>query len=226
MRASALLALPASLVLWPSGVAAEPRFRLDGGGTFSRFEQQVKTEIGGARGERLVESMEAGFVQMLTYRVWGPLSVGHFIQFDAGTRQAGRFAGFDPDGKTIVEGNLGGAYYELWIGPLLRAEWRRLFVELGYGALGARVDEARSDLAAEGGAAAGALRTRATVAWVIGAGGGVPLAEDVELALRLEYRVRYYDRRGGKPLANGIVHGTQNFTPFAGIAWRFGPGSP
>ncbi|HSN98480.1 MAG TPA: hypothetical protein VLS89_09280, partial [Candidatus Nanopelagicales bacterium] len=203
--------------------ADEPRMRVDFGGTFSRFEQQVKAEVGGARGERLVESAELGLLQMLSYRVWGPFSAGYFVQLDTGTRRAGRFVGFDAEGKTVVGGELGGAYHELWAGPLVRAEWRRLFVELGWGAYGARVDEGRDDLPSEGGSAAGALRTTPNVAWVFAAGGGVPITRELELALRLEYRIRYYDRRGGEPLAGGVVHGTQNFTPFVGLAYRFGP---
>ena len=219
--------------------AAEPahgqssgRWRLDSALTLSRFEQQIKTEVGGARGERLVEDNSVGLGQMLSYRFWGPLSAGAFLRFDSGTRRAGRFTGFDADGRALVAPEVGGAYSELWIGPLIRAEWRALFIELGYGAFGARHDEARDDIPAENGDSGGLLRTHPSIAWLLGLGGGLPLAElpgtgSLELSLKLEYRVRYYTRRSGSPLASGpggaeAVHGTQNLSPFAGVIFRFG----
>jgi hypothetical protein len=45
----------------------------------------------------------------------------------------------------------------------------------------------------------------------------------LDLVLRLQYRIRYYDSRGSSALAGGAVHGTQNYTPFVGVAWSFGP---
>src|SRR5690606_10531987 len=43
------------------------RWRLDGGLTFSHFEQQIKTEIGGARGDRLVTDSEFGLNLFATF---------------------------------------------------------------------------------------------------------------------------------------------------------------
>jgi hypothetical protein len=160
---------------------------------------------------------------MLTYRFWGPLSAGGFLQFDAGERRAARFAGFAADGTTQVSDEVGGAYYELWMGPVVRAEWRRLFFEIGYGAYGARHDAARDDLPNENGSTDGLLRTHPTIAWLFALGGTVPVTDEVAVALRIEYRIRYYTRRGGEPFADEIVHGTQNITPFVGVAWTFGP---
>jgi hypothetical protein len=201
----------------------EPRVRLDGGLTFSRFEQQVKSEVGGEPGERLVEHTEIGLLSMLAYRFWGPLSAGGFLQFDAGERSAARFAGFEADGRTRVDGQIGGSYYELWMGPFLRAQWRGLFAEIGYGAYGARHDTARDDLPSESGATSGLLRTHPTIAWLFALGASVPLSEDVSAVLRVEYRIRYYVSRSGDALGGEIVHGTQNVTPFFGVGWRFGP---
>jgi hypothetical protein len=198
--------------------------RLDGGLTFSRFEQQVKSEVGTEPGKRLVEHSEIGVLSMLAYRIWGPLSAGGYMQFDVGERSAARFAGFGEDGRTEVESQVGGDYYELWMGPLVRAEWKRLFVELGYGAYGARHDAARDDLQSQSGATSGLLRTHPTIAWLLALGGMVPVSDEVDLALRIEYRIRYYVSRGGEALQSDIVHGTQNVTPFIGFAWRFGPG--
>lgn len=203
--------------------AEQPRLRMDGLLTFTRFEQQVKTEVGGAVGERLVESTEAGVAHALTARLWGPFQLGAFMVFNGGNRSAGRFVGFDDDGGAVVAGRVGGPYYELWAGPLFRFEWYRLFAELGYGAYGIRHDAARDDLPSETGATTGTLRTDPAIAWMMALGGTVPITESVELVIRAEYRIRYYDRRGGDALAEGIVHGTQSFAPFVGVAWRFGP---
>lgn len=205
------------------GEEADPRVRLDGGATFSRFEQQVKSEVGTKAGERLVEHTELGVLSMLAVRFWGPLSAGGFLQFDAGERSAARFAGFDPDGRAEVEDLVGGKYYELWMGPFVRAEWRRLFAEVGWGAYGARHDAARDDLPSESGATSGLLRTHPTIAWLFAIGGSIPVSEGVAAVFRLEYRIRYYTTRAGEALDDEIVHGTQNITPFAGVAWSFGP---
>jgi hypothetical protein len=221
----AVIALGAGLMAFLLSAHAHadgPRWRLDGGLSFSRFEQQVKVEIGGATGERLVENTEFGWLQTLSYRVWGPFEIGGFMQFDTGRREAARFSGFDKEGGTVVSGAIGGAYHELWYGPMVRLGYKRFFAEVGYGAFGARRDEARDDLPSEGGDTMGFLRTHPTIAWVLAAGGGVPINDALEVVLRLEYRLRYYDRRGSVPLADNMAHGTQSFTPFAGVAWRFG----
>ena len=223
LAAAAVAVAALAVAAWPATARAEGRLRLDLGGTFSRFEQQVKTEVGGAKGEILVEDTEVGLLDTLTYDVWGPLSAGVFVQLDAGNREAGRFAGFDGADRTLVTGQVGGSYTELWMGPVVRAEWRRLFFEIGYGLYGARHDEARDDLPSEANDTSSSLRTHPTIAWLFGLGGVVPITDELGVALRLQYRVRYYNRRGGDDLAGDVVHGTQNVTPFVGIAWRVGP---
>ena len=88
MNITRLLVLSALLLLaFPAH--ADLGLRLDGGLSFSRFEQQVKSEIGGARGERLVEHNEAGLLLMATATVWGPIELGLYGQYDTGTRAAG-----------------------------------------------------------------------------------------------------------------------------------------
>ena len=208
----------------PNGAHAEPdappaveRWRLDGGLTVSRFEQQIKTEVGGARGERLVEELILGLAGIATYRFWGPLSAGMYARFDVGRRNAARFEGI-VDGRTVTVGEVGGDYHELWLGPLIRAQWRRVFAELGYGLVGVRDDDARGDLADEAGDNKAPLRTSRTVAWLLNIGGSLPVADTLDLVIRFEYRVRYYDRRDA-PLVDKLVHGTQNYTRFVGVAW-------
>ncbi len=203
----------------PAADAPAELLRFDLGLTFHRFEQQVKSEIGGARGERLVEESAVGLSGIATWRFWGPLSFGAFARFDSGTRNAGRFVGLDDENQTIVEGEVGGDFDELWLGPLLRAQWKMLFIELGYGALGLRNDDARGDLATADGDTDNALRTSTTVAWLAAIGGQVNVWSNLDVVFRAEYRVRYYDRRDA-PLMDELVHGTQSFSPIVGVAWR------
>jgi hypothetical protein len=192
---------------------------VDVGLTGGHFEQQVKTEVGGERGEKIVVDTHLGVHSFATYRIWGPLSLGLFTQLDVGERSQGRFAGFDAQDRTQVDKQTGGTYTEFWVGPVLRGQWRALFAEVGYGAFGVRDDEARDDLPDESGSTDSALRTSPTIAWLAAVGAGVPLTDHFDAILRLEYRVRYYDQRGDKDLADDIVHGTQGFTPFVGLAW-------
>lgn len=221
MRPNALIGCAAVLAAAPTLRASEPRFRLEGGATFARFEQQVKPEVGGAKGEKLVEETQLGYLQTFSYRFWGPLSGGVFMQLDAGRRESARFAGFDAEGRATTSGRVGGSYLELWMGPYLRVDYRSIFAELGYGAYGSRADAARDDLPSETGDRSSALRTSPTIAWSLALGARVELAPAVDLVVRMQYRVRYYVRRGGSSL-DGVVHGTQNFTPFIGLSWSFG----
>ena len=203
----------------PAHAETEPKLRLDFGLTFSRFEQQVKREVGGARGERLVEESLYGIAGFGTYQVWGPLEAGVYAQFDTGSRSAGRFTMFDKEDKAQIENETGGGFNEFWAGPLLRTRWKFLFVELGYGLIGLRSDKARSDLKSSTGDTEGVLTTSPTIAWLLGLGGQASITDNLDLVFRLEYRVRYYVKRDGEPLENDIVHGTQNFTPFVGLSW-------
>lgn len=150
---------------------------------------------------------------------WAHLGV--FLRWDVGAREAGRFAGFNTaTGKTVVEGEVGGGFQELWLGPTVRFAWRMLWAEVGYGAVGLRWDDAREDLRDASGDAQGALKTHPGIAWVFGVGGLVALTDGLDLSLRLEYRIRYYNRRGSA-LADQIVHGTQNYSPLIGVRWAF-----
>ena len=75
-----------------------------------------------------------------------------------------------------------------------------------------------------GGDTSTSLRTLPTVAYLANFGAAVPLDDRFDLVLRLEYRVRYYDRRGDAKLVTAagdpVVHGTQNFTPLVGLRWK------
>ncbi len=201
--------------------AENETWRIDSALTFNRFEQQVKSEIGGAGAAPIVEETSLGLAVAATYNVWRFFRLGLFAQFDAGRRSTGVFTGFDDEGAPIVN-TTGGSFLELWAGPLLRVQWRGLFAEFAYGALGVRRDRARDDLPNESGETDALFRVSPRVAWSFGIGGYVPVTPTLDVVLRVQYRVRYYTTRGGEDLIGGAAHGTQNLQPFVGIAWHVG----
>ncbi len=209
------------IVLFAVPVRTQESWNIDAGFTFSHFQQQVKAEIGDVRGERLVNELQVGIMALGTYRVWEYVSAGIFLQFDRGNRHAARFSGFDPaSGKTVTKDKIGGDYNELWVGPMVRIQWKELFGEFGYGLFGSRMDDARSDLKSSTGDSIGTLTLMPAIAFYASLGGAFAVWESVDLVIRMEYRLRYYDKRGGNPFQANIEHGTQNITPFIGVRFR------
>lgn len=223
MVARRMIATGWMMLLWlVHGHAQEgATWAFDAGVTFSHFQQQVKAEVGDPRGERLVNELQVGIMALAAWKVWDHVSVGMFVQFDRGNRHAARFEGFDPaTGRTVTSDKIGGNYRELWAGPLVRLQWKELFGELGYGLLGFRDDEARADLKSSSGDSTGSFSFNPSIAWYAALGGVVAIAESWDIVLRLEYRLRYYDKRSGNPFQSNIEHGTQNITPYVGVRWR------
>lgn len=228
MRSSITLALLVVPMAFASSAVAqeserEPyeleRVRLGASLTYSSFEQQVKSEVGGTSVEPLVVDRAFGLHVTATANLWRFFRLGIFFQIDAGKRSFGRYEGLTA-GEPDVTQLAGGRYWELWLGPLLRFQWRFLAAEIGYGLVGARRDRARTDLPDGTGSTDDAFRTSPKVAWHLAIAAYAPLHEAVDLVIRVQYRVRYYDRRAGTSLADGIVHGTQNLTPTIGLAWH------
>lgn len=220
MKHTLLLFVLLALMAPSSALAQTSRLDADLGVGFRRFEQQVKSEIGGARGERLVEESQITMDLAATYAVLRHLALGLYLRYDFGSRSAGRFTGLDDEGRTVVSGEVGGSFHEVWLGPLVRGRYGWFHLDLGYGLIGLRSDDARTDLPADG-STDGPLVTSRSVAWVAAIGAHVPVMGAWHLLLELEYRVRYYDRRGSTPLDDSLVHGTQEFTPIIGVGARF-----
>ncbi|MEX1140220.1 MAG: hypothetical protein WEB33_12770 [Bacteroidota bacterium] len=210
------------IVVFTAASQTQESWDIDAGFTFSHFQQQVKAEIGDERGERLVNELEVGVMALGTYRVWRFVSAGIFLQYDRGNRHAARFSGFEvATGKTVTMDKIGGNYNEFWAGPVLRVHWKELFGEFGYGLLGSRNDDARSDLKSSTGDSTGTLELMPAVAFYASLGGAFTILERLDLVVRMEYRLRYYDKRAGNPFQASIEHGTQNITPFIGLRFRF-----
>lgn len=193
--------------------------RLDLGLTYATFEQQVKSEVGGVSVEPIASDQSFGLALTATYGIWKYIRLGVFFQLDMGSRFSARYAGLDAGGTPVINGRIGGSYREFWMGPLLRIQWKGIAAEFGYGALGVRSDDARDDLPTAAGET-GALRTSPRIAWHAALSGYVPVHPHVDVVFRVQYRVRYYNRRSGESLASGVVHGTQNLTPTVGVSWR------
>jgi hypothetical protein len=204
----------------PLSAQPEPsKIRLEGNVIFSMFQQQVKSEIGAERGERLVMESEIGAAVSGTYGVLDFLSVGLFVRTWLGTRENAQFAGFDSEGRTIVQNQLGGSYSEIWIGPLIHLHWKQFFLDGGYAVYGRRMDDGRTDLSSTTGDTSSSFSTDPSFAWVISAGGNLPVTDDLSVVLKVDFCIRYYDRRGGELLDDNIVHGTQSLAPSIGVAW-------
>lgn len=196
----------------------------DAGFTARRFEQQVKSKVGDPAGERLVEEFEAALALQASWRfeAWPWLAAGVYLHTERGVREAARFKEFADDDKTVTEGQVGGSYTEMWFGPYVRFDWRWLFAELGYGAVGIRWDDGRDDLPDKEGATDEPLRTDPGIAYLTQIGARVELTPCWDVFAKLRYRVRYYDRRGSVGLPGTMEHGTQDFTPFIGFAYTPG----
>lgn len=213
------------LLIWifPAALlyAQDEVWRVEAGVSFSHFQQQVKQEVGDERGERLVDETQLGLFVSGIYRLHELLAVGVFLEADRGNRHAARFAGFDDAGKTVVSGRVGGHYTEFWFGPLLQFRWNYLFFDAGYGLVGIRSDDARTDLPSATGDTESAFTTHPVIAGLLALGASVPVVDRLDVVLKAEYRFRYYTERGGEPLMGDIEHGTQSIAPLLGIAFRF-----
>jgi hypothetical protein len=89
------LAVAAGAIAVTSPAEAGERWRVDVAGHLRHFQQQVKTEVGAVRGERLVFETEVGLGLAGSYDLTEWLAAGAFVRVDLGTRRAGQFSGLD-----------------------------------------------------------------------------------------------------------------------------------
>jgi len=188
----------------------------DSGFIFSRFEQQVKTEVGGQSFAPISESMSAGAQLNVGYKIFPFLSAGAYLQYESGVRSARQLSSI-PGGIPSFLDVYGGDFSETWIGPFIRSHYKSLYFEVSYGLFGRRRDDGRDDVPDINGSVQDALRTSSRVAWVFGLGSAVPLNDHFSLVLRLQYRIRYYNQRGSENLLDNVVLGTQDIFPFIGF---------
>lgn len=195
-------------------------WRVEGGATISHFQQQIKRAVGDVRGQRLVNEFQLGLLLSGSYKIHDYVHAGMFIRADRGERYLAHFNGFDAQGRTQTKDGIGGTYSELWIGLLLQLQWKQVTLDLGYAPYGSRLDNARDDIPNETGSTEGAFALHPTIAWLISLGGSFSVAKNFDALIKIEYRPRYYSKRGGAVLINDIEHGTQSVVPVFGIAYR------
>lgn len=193
-------------------------FRFDLGGFFNWYTAAVEVGTEGESNRQLITDLSFGLHAAATWRFWGPFSLGMYMQFETGERDAGRFTGTVMGDLAVSESLIGGSFSEVWWGPLLRAQWESLFLEVGWGPLAFRTDNGRPDLPA-GGSTDGAFQATPSTTWLLALGASVPVYGPIELVFRISYRVRYYETRGGTDLDQGVGFGTQDVIPFIGAAW-------
>ncbi|MBI2427329.1 MAG: hypothetical protein HYV29_00760 [Ignavibacteriales bacterium] len=198
----------------------ESEWRIESGITISHFQQQIKQAVGETRGQRLVNEFQIGVLVSGGYQIYEFFHIGIFTRVDRGERFLAHFNGFDAEGKTQTTGGIGGTYTEFWVGPLIRLQWKQLTFDLGFAPYGARKDNARNDIPNTSGATDGSFTLHPTIAWLLSLGGSFPVLEKIDALVKIEYRPRYYSKRGGDILVNDIEHGTQSIVPLIGVAYR------
>ncbi|MCH8080695.1 MAG: hypothetical protein IIA06_13120 [Proteobacteria bacterium] len=195
-------------------------WRIEGGITISHFQQQVKSEIGGLKGDELVNNFEFGFIATGTYEINEFFAAGIFTRFDTGERNMAIFDGFDEEGRAEVKNKVGGSYSEFWFGPMIRGMWKQFSLDVGYAPVGIRKDDARTDLPSSSGSTSDSFETHPTIAWLIALGGNIPVGSTLDIFIKVEYRVRYYNKRGGENLEGDVKLGTQSIAPVIGVTWH------
>ncbi len=197
------------------------KFITEAGITFSHFQQQVKTEIGAERGERLTNEFQIGLYTAGAYRFYEFFAAGIYLRYDRGQRYLANFDGFDQSGKTLVKDRIGGTYTEFWAGPVVHFFYKQLKASFGYGLFGLRKDAARNDIPSTTGDVESAFKLDPSFAWLFSLGGSFSVIESLDVLFSLEYRARYYNSRDGNKLANDINHGTQSISPLFGVVYSF-----
>ena len=193
---------------------------VEGGITISHFQQQVKSEIGGSKGDELVNNFEFGLIATGTYSFNKYFAAGLFTRFDTGERNMANFDGFDAEGKTTVKNKVGGSYNEFWLGMMVRGMWKQFTLDVGYAPVGFRKDDARTDLPSTLGNISDSFETHPSIAWLIALGGNISVGETIDIFIKVEYRVRYYNKRGGEKLEGDVNLGSQSIAPIIGVAFK------
>lgn len=178
--------------------------------------QQIE---GPARDDLVTRSSGIALLFAGAYQPLEWLDVGLAVQLDAGTVRRARFSRPNADGRASEEAVVEGGYWELWTSLMVRGHLGPLFLELGWAPLILREDDARTDLVNTEGEDDGLFVGSRSVAWTLGAGGRIGLADGLDLTLRLQFRIRYLVERGGEPLADDEETGQMVVWPYIGVRY-------
>jgi hypothetical protein len=181
-------------------------------------QQQIE---GPSRDDLLVN--DVGFTSLIdfTYAPIPWLEPGILLQFDAGGTRHAQFTRPDAAGETTESQLVEGSFFELWVTLLLRGRFGPMFAELGWAPLILRNDTTRTDLPNVAGETDGVFVGSRAVAWMLAVGGAIPVRRDLDVTLRLQFRIRYLVSRGGEDLAGDEELGNMFVSPSIGVGYRF-----
>jgi hypothetical protein len=188
------------------------------GFSFNHFQQQIKTEIGGKQGDKLVENTSITFTLNGLVSIYKGLKAGIYLDYESGSRKSGRFQSFSSENAAITDQKNGGSFTEIWIGPIIQFNYHQAFIEFAHGTFAIRKDDGRVDIPDNQNDNKSSFKAVSSVAWKLQFGYKINLSEKLDSFIKIQYRVRYYDRRDGT-LKNNYVLGSQNITPVIGLSY-------
>jgi len=194
----------------------DARLRLECSLMPSLREQQIE---GPDRDDVITRSAGVALLLGAGYHIVPWLEAGLVTQLDVGTIRYARYTRPAENQPAVPEALVEGGYWELWLSLMARAHFGPVFVELGWAPLILRHDASRTDLPNTRGETDGTFIGSRSVAWTLGLGGEVPLADDLALTLRLQFRIRYLISRGGAPLADEDESGQMLLWPYIGLRY-------
>jgi len=180
-------------------------------------EQQIEGPSG--RDDLITRSAGLALLASAGYHLTDWLEAAFVTQLDVGSVHFARFTRPGADGPAVEEDLVSGGFWELWLSVMVRGHLGPLFAEVGWAPLILRRDAARTDLPNAAGETDGTFVGSRAVAWTLGLGGEVPLAEGLALTLRLQFRIRYLVSRGGEPLDADEEFGQMLLWPYIGLRY-------
>ncbi len=144
-----------------------------------------------------------------------------WMQLDVGTVRRAVFNRPDDSGVAEEAQAVEGSFWELWLAFMVRGRLGPAFVEAGWAPLILRGDTLRSDLPNTLGHTDGVFEGSRAVAWIFGGGASIPVFDNFDITLRLQFRIRYLVSRGGEPLDDDEETGQMTVWPFMGGHFHF-----
>ncbi len=146
---------------------------------------------------------------------------GIWVQLDAGSVRRAVFSRPDENGDTSELQEVDGSYWSLWMAFMLRGRLGPAFAEVGWAPLILRDDTTRADLPNTKGETDGVFVGSRSVAWILGGGASIPVFDNFDITLRMQFRIRYLVSRGGEPLADEEETGQMTLWPYVGGHFHF-----
>ena len=183
------------------------------------LEQQIE---GPNRDDKLTQDSTFSTAFTFSYAPLEWLEPAIWFQFDVGNVSRTVYGRPDAEGVAAVDRQIDGAFWEMWIAFMARGRLGYGFLELGWAPLMLRMDEVREeDLPNERGESDGIFEGSRAVAFMLAGGGSFPVLDNLDVTLRLQFRIRYLVSRGGEPLADEEETGQMAMYPYMGAHYHF-----